>query len=110
MKKLDIISTNTGVDSLSWLYSLLTEHMRTDESKKLLLSYVRPNNPVSKDTVERWCKTVIGSAGIDTGVFGPHSSRLASAFKAQASGRQLNDIKAAGWTNEKLSPAFITNP
>ena len=35
-------------------YISQTEHMRTDESKKLLLSYVRPHKPVSKDTVTRW--------------------------------------------------------
>ena len=76
--------------------------MQTDESKKQLLSYVRPHKPVSKDTVARWCKTVTRSAGIDTKVFGPHSSRSASTSKAHASGLQLNDIiKATGWTNEK---------
>ena len=92
-------------------YISQTEHMRTDESKKLLLSYVRPHKPVIKSTVARWCKTVMGSAGIDTKVFGPHSSRSASAFIAQASGLQLNDImKAAGWTNEKTFARFYKKP
>ena len=53
----------------------------------------------------------MGSAGIDTKVFGPHSSRSASASKAQASGLQLNDImKAAGWTNEKTFARFYNKP
>ena len=85
--------------------------MRTDESRKLLLSYVRPHKRVSKDTVARWCKTVLGSAGIDTKVFGSHSARSASASKAQASGLQLNNImKAAGWTNEKTFARFYNKP
>ena len=92
-------------------YISRTEHMRTDESKKLLLSHVKQYKQVSKDTVARWCKTVMRSAGTDTKVFGPHSSRTASTSKAQASGLQLNDImKAAGWTNEKTFARFYNKP
>ena len=54
----------------------------------------------------------MGSAGIDTTVFGPRSSRSAStASKAQTSGLQLNDImKAAGWTNKKTFARFYNKP
>ena len=35
------------------------------EYSKLLLSYVQPFKPLSKDTISRWTKQVLEAAGID---------------------------------------------
>ena len=48
------------------------------DSKQLLLSYVKPHGPVRKDTISRWCKSVLSSAGIDTSKFKDHITRAAS--------------------------------
>ena len=45
------------------------------DSKQLLLSHVKPHGPVRKDTISRWCKSVLSSAGIDTSKFKGHSTR-----------------------------------
>ena len=55
-------------------YLKRTTHFRKD-SKQLLLSHVKPHGPVSEDTISRWCKSVLSSAGIDTSKFKGHSTR-----------------------------------
>lgn len=50
---------------------------------QLLLSYVKPYGPVSRDTVSRWVKYVLQSSGIDVSVFKPYSTRSASTSKAE---------------------------
>ena len=42
-----------------------------DDHKQLLISYVKPHRPVSKETVARWIKEVLKLSGIDTNVYGP---------------------------------------
>ena len=41
-----------------------TKQLRKGQSQ-LLISHVEPFNPVSKDTISRWVKQVLESAGID---------------------------------------------
>lgn len=50
---------------------------------QLLLIYVKPYGPVSRDTVSRWVKYVLQSSGIDVSVFKPYSTRSASTSKAE---------------------------
>ena len=49
-----------------------------DEHSQLLISYVKPFKPVSKDTISRWVKQVLEPAGIDINKYSAHSSRAAS--------------------------------
>ncbi|CAG2188300.1 unnamed protein product [Mytilus edulis] len=49
----------------------------------LLLSYVKPHQPVSRDTISRWIKVVMAKANIDTTIFKAHSVRSASVSKAK---------------------------
>ena len=56
--------------------------------------------PASKDTIARWVKTVMAKAGIDVKMFGPHTTRAASATKARFLGMPLDLIlDQAGWAN-----------
>ena len=46
-------------------------------------------------------------AGIDTAVYGPYSTRAASASKAAASNLHINDImKTAGWSRQSTFARF----
>ena len=66
---------------------------------QLLLSYVKPHKPVSKETISRWVKFVLQEAGIDVSKYAAHSSRAASTSHAARQGLNLQEImKAAGWT------------
>ena len=40
------------------------------ERSQLLISYVKPHAPFSKSTIDRWCKAVLGKAGIGITIFG----------------------------------------
>ena len=64
-------------------YLQRTEKVRHDNTQ-LLLSYMKPFKPVSRDTISRWMKIVVRDAGINTSMFKPHSTRAASCSKANA--------------------------
>jgi hypothetical protein len=55
-------------------YLSRTQHLR-EKYSQLLLSYVKPYKPVSKETISRWVKLVLQAAGIDVTEYRPHSSR-----------------------------------
>ncbi|CAG2227253.1 Leucine-rich repeat-containing protein 56 [Mytilus edulis] len=55
----------------------------TGKHEPLLLSYVKPHQPVSRDTISRWIKVVMAKANIDTTIFKAHSVRSASVSKAK---------------------------
>ena len=51
-----------------------TDPLRKDHSQ-LLLSYVKPFKPGARDTVSRWVKQVLQSAGIDITKYSAHKHR-----------------------------------
>jgi len=80
-------------------------------SKRLFLSTIKPHGPVSRDTIGKWVKFVLGAAGIDLKIFGPHSTRAAATSKAKCSGVPLSTIiKTAGWTNEQTFRKYYDKP
>ena len=69
-------------------------------SSQLLVSYTKPHRPVTRDTIARWIRTVLSSAGIDTSIFKAHSTRSAAVSKAKAQFVPISDIMTtAGWSN-----------
>ena len=85
-------------------YIKRTEKLRKN-TDQLLLCYVRPHGPASKDTISRWLKEILSDAGIEN--FAPHSFRGASSSAMLASGVTLDDIlKSAGWTNASTFHKF----
>ena len=80
-------------------YLKMTENRRT--TQKLFIGYVKPFKAVSRDTISRWCKTMLSEAGIDTKHYTSHSSRSAAPSKSK-SGIPIKEIlKNAGWSNER---------
>jgi len=87
-------------------YMLRTKLFRGTHGK-LLLSYVKPHEPVSRDSVSRWIKIVMARAGIDTSIYKSHSVRSASTSKAKSNSVPISNIlKKAGWSNTKTFPKF----
>ena len=83
----------------------LKEYLRRTKEKrqsdKLFLSYQKPYAPISKDTLARWVRDILSKAGVDTCVYGAHSTRAASTSAAAARGAPIDVImKAAGWSAE----------
>ena len=98
---------NTARSALSSIW-MVVHHLRVylERTKlrrgdcKQLLSFQKPYQAVSKDTVSRWLKLVLKQAGIDISMFKAHSTRAASTSAAAASNIPLSTIMAsAGWSN-----------
>ena len=84
-----------------------TSKLRSTESTRLFLSFIKPFGPVSRDTIRRWVRTVMTSAGVDTRTFKAHSVRSASTSAAAEAGIPLADILAtAGWSSERTFDKF----
>ena len=76
---------------------------RTDEVRKhdqLLLSFVKPHGPISRDTLARWTVRTMELAGLNVEKYKGHSTRGATASAARRLGVPLNLImKRASWRN-----------
>ncbi|CAH3179081.1 unnamed protein product, partial [Porites lobata] len=79
------------------VYSHLTEYLRRTQSlrgaeTKLFISFVKPHKRVSRDTISRWIRTTMESAGIDISMFKPHSTRMAATSKAKGASVPIQEI------------------
>lgn len=91
------------------VYLERTGNLRTNS--KLLISTVKPYSAVTRDTVSRWLKTVLSSAGIDTQIFKAHSFRAATTSTALLKGVNIKSIlETAGWANAKTFEKFYLKP
>ena len=91
-------------------YIHLTDPLRKDHSQ-LLLSYVKPFKPVARDTVSRWVKQVLQSAGIDITKYSAHSCRAASTSNVKVKGLNIAEIiKCAGWSTASTFARFYDKP
>ena len=78
---------------------------------QLLISYHRPHGPVKSCSIARWIKSVLDSAGIDTGIFKAHSTRSASTTKARSNGVPLDEVvKMADWSGTSTFKRFYYRP
>ena len=78
------------------MYLKRTQFIRSYSS--LLLSFVRPYKPISRDTLSRWTLCIMKLAGLDTDKYKSHSTRGASTSAAKRLGVPINIImKQASW-------------
>lgn len=88
-------------------YVKRTKDIRDKKDDTLLISYVKPYKPVTRDTIRRWITTIMARAGIDTSKFGAHSVRAACTSKAMTKAVPVSLImKTAGWTSESTFHRF----
>ena len=70
-----------GNPSLCVLHTLKEYLRRTKNIRKsdgLFVSYQKPHGHVSKGTLARWIRDTLSRAGVDTKLYGAHSTRSAS--------------------------------
>ena len=92
------------------VYLSRTATLRGDH-KDLFISSQKPFKPVSKDTISRWIRGTLSQAGVDTTVFGAHSTRSASTTAASAAGAPVDLIMSvAGWSSERTFANHYKRP
>ena len=79
---------------------------------QLIVSYKKPHKAVTTSTISRWCKVILGKAGIDIGKYSSHSTRSAcTRSKAKIKGLSLSETnKAAGWKETSTFRRFYDKP
>ena len=88
------------------MYLDKTKDLRGEETR-LFVSFIRPHKAVTSSSIARWLKAILEEAGIDTSIFGAHSTRGASASAAAKAGVTTGDIlKAANWNSESVFQRF----
>jgi integrase len=103
----EIFAENRAICVVECLKTYLSRTEGLRKSEKLLLSYIKPHNPISKDSVSRWVKVVLERSGIDTVIFKAHSTRSASTSRAKESGVPLQTIlDTAGWAGARTFHRF----
>ena len=91
--------------------SHLTEYLKRTKSYrdtgKLFLICIKPYRAASKDTISRWCKSIIKESGISIHSYTSHSSRAAASSYAKSRGASLSTIiQSAGWKSERTFAQF----
>ena len=69
-----------------------------------------PIRVASRDTLRRWTKDIMRSAGIDLNIFSPHSTRSASTSKAALKLPLATIISTVGWSRESTFTKFYKRP
>lgn len=91
-------------------YVSMTRNVRTENKGSLLLTYKKPHKAATTQSISRWVKQVLSESGVDTSVYGAHSTRHASTSAARLSGVSIETIrKTAGWTSTSNSFARFYN-
>ena len=88
------------------VYLTTTRPLRGAESR-LFVSFIKPHKAVTSSTIARWLWITLEQSGIDSSIFGTHSTRGASASAAAKGGITTEDIlKAANWSSESVFQRF----
>ncbi|PFX15027.1 hypothetical protein AWC38_SpisGene20779 [Stylophora pistillata] len=91
-------------------YLKKTKLLRGMETK-LFFSFTKPYKRVSRETLSRWIRTVMTSAGVDITIFKPHSTQAAATSKAKTASVPIQEIlKTAGWSSLRCFDKFYDEP
>ena len=75
--------------------------------KQLFVTYGTPHKPATNDTISRWIKNELKSAGVDIEAFKAHSCRAASVSKAKQIGVTRQEIIKRGcWSTDSTFKKF----
>lgn len=89
-------------------YILRTEKLRNSQEHALFLSSIKPHLAASRDTISKWIKSVLKSAGIDINIFTPHSVRAASTSSAKVPLATI--MRTACWTSAGTFQKYYKKP
>ena len=89
----------------------LTEYLKRTkgcrDTDNLFLTCLKPYRTSSKETISRWCKSIIQESSISINSHTSHSSRAAASSYAKFHGALLSTIiERAGWKSEGTFAKF----
>lgn len=87
-------------------YVQRTEGLR--DTTRLFITSIRPHSPASRDTVSKWIRNVMSTAGIDMNRFAPHSVRSATTSAVRVPLATI--IKTACWTGAGTFQKYYKKP
>lgn len=91
------------------IYLEKTENLRRGNTQ-LILTFKKPHNPATTQTISRWIKSILLASGVDTTLFSAHSTRHSSTSFASKKGISIDTIKnTAGWTSQSSTFARFYN-
>ena len=90
-------------------YKKRTCALRGSETKPFI-SWKAPHSGVSRDTIRRWTKMGLKTAGIDMSRFTAHSTRSASTSKAIQKLPLATILKTVGWRRPSTFTTFYKKP
>ena len=74
---------------------------------RLFISFIKPHKAITSSSIARWLRQTLESAGINTAIFGGHSTWEASASTTFKAGITVNNIlKAANWKSKSVFQRF----
>lgn len=100
------------VASLLQTYINKTNSIRSKSEETLILTYKKPHNAASSQTISRWVKQTLEESGIDTTYFFGYSAKHASVSAARRKGLSIETIRqTAGWSkNSNVFAKFYNRP
>ena len=88
-------------------YLEITKNLRATD--QLIISYKKLQKAVTTNTISRWCKVILGKAGIDIEKYSSHSTQASTSKSNQPP--QVSEInKAAGWKETSTFRRFYYKP
>ena len=71
---------------------------------------MKPYRAASKDTLSRWCKSIIKESRISIHSYTSHSSKAAASSYAKSRGALFSTIiQSTGWKSKRTFPQFVKN-
>lgn len=98
------------------LLSCLKEYIKQTgklrgDTTRLFITYAKPHKAASRDTIARWTNATLKESGIKVDIYPAHSTRAASASKANTRQVPINLImENAGWRSAKTFRRFYNKP
>ncbi len=89
-------------------YLKRTENIRSTEW--LFISTQQPHGPISKSTVANWIRETLKSSGINTDIYGPHSTRSAATSAAIKSMPIEQLMGKVGWKSTSTFQKYYHKP
>lgn len=80
------------------------------EFTQLFITVKKPYHPASRDTLRRWVKDVLRTAGIDMDIFTAHSTRAASTSKAANFVPLQTILNTATWSSASTFAKYYKKP